>query len=420
MKINQLILEYDRNITAQKLGQTLLAKFKKEPAQWQQRIVGNPEADDQTVINHLLGRVELADPTKNKQYVPWIIRMYTNSPSLKFEDAVSKVFDPLIKFFKLVQKKQIPAPNNDIGRVKDLATLVQLVDQFPDVEDKDKDADRGQAKAYYEDDQLRIIVPEDKTAACYYGQGTRWCTASTNNNMFDRYNKDGAMYIILPKKPAYTGEKYQFHFETKQFMDEKDHRVNLKELRARFPQLADIFAKQASANGIISLDKSMDAVQERMSEVLPLFRNTLRTMIIRDGQKTALEIAKEIGSASRAFSGLREEVVDMAEMMMEEDATKIALMVMNTIADNGLEIATNEDQLYDIVTDFVADIRSASELWLYVTEVLEDMDDEEGEFDCAMAIDGEVSSLLINLIPIALKEAMNAVQRSTNNSEEAK
>lgn len=417
MKINQLILEYSRDVTAQKLGAALIAKFDREPPQWQSRIVNTFGADPRQVLDTLLARVELADPTKNKQYVPWLIRTYTTSPNLKFEDLITKFSEPLTKFYKLVQKKQIPAPNNDIGRIKDLATLVQVVDQHPDVEEKDKDADRGQVKPYYEDADIRVIIPEDQKAACYYGQGTKWCTAARENNMFDRYNKSGEMYIIMPKKPAYAGEKYQFHFPTKQFMDEKDHRVNLKELRDRFPQLADIFAKQAAEFGVLALNKSMDNIDIR--QVLPVFRETLKTLLRRDGRRAAREMAVEIAASNRAFKN-DDEVLDLAEMFMEEDSHKVVNQLADIVQDEGVDVLNDEDALFDIVSEMAADIRVNSELWVYITEMLEELEDEESEFDCAMAIDGEFTSMTINLAPEALKEALAAVQRSVNNSKETK
>ena len=73
-------------------------------------------------------------------------------------------------------------------------------------------------------------------AACYYGQGTRWCTAADSNNMFDRYNQDGDMYILIPTKPKYEGEKYQVHPASGQYMDEQDRDVEADDLVKRFGQ----------------------------------------------------------------------------------------------------------------------------------------------------------------------------------------
>jgi hypothetical protein len=412
MRYSEIINEYSRDVTAQKLGPALLQKFRKEPQQWQQRVAGDQFTDDSTVLQYLLGLVEKADPTKNKQYVPWIIRTYINSPSLKFEDAVSKIAEPLKKFFQLVNKKQIPAPNNDIGRIKDLATLVQVVDQFPDVVDQPKDVNRGQAKAYYEDADIRVIVPEDQTAACYYGQGTKWCTAAQNNNMFDRYNKDGEMYIIMPKKPDHAGEKYQFHFPTKQFMDELDRRVSLIELRARFPQLVDVFAKQATEFNILALRKDITDLNATMQQALPVFRSTLKTIIDRESKAKAKEIFVEIGGSVRILKDL-EEIWELAEDMFDEGglSKSLADMAANIIADDP-DVANDEDQLFDLLSNDITDIVRDTELWAYCVEVLEDFEDEESEFDLAMAIEGELNSMLQQLIPEAFAQAINAVKRA--------
>lgn len=412
MRYTEIINEYSRDVTVQKMGTALLQKFRKEPVPWQSRVTGAVTDYDDHALQYLLELIENADPTKNKQYVPWIIRMYVNTPSLKFEDAVSKVNEPLKKFFKLVSKKQIPAPNNDIGRIKDLAALVQTVDQYPDVVDQPKDVDRGQAKAYYEDNQIRVVVPQDETAACYYGQGTRWCTAAQNNNMFDRYNQDGEMYIILPKQPAYPGEKYQLHFSTKQFMNEKDQRTSLIELRSRFPQLADIFAKQATEFNILALRKDITDLNATMQQALPVFRGTLKAMIDRESKAKAKEIFVELGRAVRVLKNM-EEIWELAEDMFDEGglSKSLANMATNIIADNP-DVASDEDQLYELILGDITNIVRDTELWTYCVELLEELEDEESEFDVAMTIEGELNSMLQNLIPEAFAQAIDTVNRT--------
>jgi hypothetical protein len=91
---------------------------------------------------------------------------------------------------------------------------------------EDKTADKGKATTVFENGAVRIIVPHDETSACYYGQGTRWCTAARANNMYDNYARDGDLYIMLPKQPKYDGEKYQLHFASGQFMDEGDSPIS--------------------------------------------------------------------------------------------------------------------------------------------------------------------------------------------------
>jgi len=102
---------------------------------------------------------------------------------------------------------------------------------------------KGAAKEVYSDDSVRIIVPEDQEAACYYGQGTRWCTAATQgSNYFNQYSRSGPLYILLPKQPKYQGEKYQLHFDSDQFMNEEDEPVSLVDLlKHRFPKTLQFF-----------------------------------------------------------------------------------------------------------------------------------------------------------------------------------
>jgi len=102
---------------------------------------------------------------------------------------------------------------------------------------------RGEAKTVLDNATARVIKPEDEEAACYYGQGTKWCTAATRgNNMFNHYKNTGDMFIILPKQPEHDGEKYQLHFYSEQFMNEDDDPVDLQWLLVqRFPELLEPF-----------------------------------------------------------------------------------------------------------------------------------------------------------------------------------
>ena len=141
--------------------------------------------------------------------------------------------DYLTKFATLAVKKLLKPEHSDFNRFKDLKSFYDAVDQYEEPEGKEQ-RDKGQAKEIYKDAGVRVIQPEDTSAACYYGQGTRWCTAADSNNMFDRYNRDGPMYILLPTKTQHEGEKYQIHPESGQYMDEQDRDVDADDLIQRF------------------------------------------------------------------------------------------------------------------------------------------------------------------------------------------
>jgi hypothetical protein len=114
---------------------------------------------------------------------------------------------------------------------------------------------RGDYEEVYKDSTVRVIQPLNEAASCFWGKGTRWCTAATSgNNYFDTYNRDGPIYILLPTKPLHNGEKYQFHFQSMQFMDEKDEPIlNLRRLMiSRFPDLLAWFKTNSDTTKIVN------------------------------------------------------------------------------------------------------------------------------------------------------------------------
>ena len=233
-----LLLEYNQQATAQRFGDKILQTAVKDPSPEISHIYHmlqdrkefkdfnlTPNTKTNTLIS-IMQAIEACDPTKNKEYTVFLTKMYAQGGwGAKIEDLESKVKPALEKFHLLKLKKKIPAPRNDIMRYSDLADFVSVVEEYPDPEEKQQ-ADKGTAKTVFENDAVRIVVPEDQNAACYYGQGTRWCTAATKgSNYFGHYSKDGPLYILLPKQPKHEGEKYQLHFASEQFMNEDDNAV---------------------------------------------------------------------------------------------------------------------------------------------------------------------------------------------------
>ncbi len=243
MRARQFILEYNQAKTAQVFGNKLLSSLALDKSYGllhalgtgraylqQKNKIGAPyeEQSKQVIIKDILSSLEISDPTPNKEYVQWLAKCYANE-SVPLEDIMSKGLDWLKQYHQFKIKRLLPDNLRNIANIKfkqlhdiiDNDELIAKLDALENVPLKDK----GESKVVYEDSDVRIIVPLDETSACYYGQGTQWCTAAKNNNMFARYNRGGPMYILLPKNPTYDGEKYQFHFNSDQFMDEQDSDV---------------------------------------------------------------------------------------------------------------------------------------------------------------------------------------------------
>ena len=262
MRSQEFVVEYNQQATAQRFGDKILQTVLKDPSPELANIYHllhdrkefkdfnlNPQQKTNILIS-VMQAIEGADPTKNKEYTVFLAKMYAQGGwGARIEDLESKVKPALEKFHLLKLKKKIPAPRNDIMRYADLADFVAVVDEYPDPEEK-KQIDKGTSKTVFENDQVRIVIPEDQNAACYYGQGTRWCTAArTSTNYFGHYSKDGPLYILLPKKPKHEGEKYQLHFPSEQFMDENDYGIEniVNLLEHRFGNLVPWFQEHEPA-----------------------------------------------------------------------------------------------------------------------------------------------------------------------------
>lgn len=228
MKIYELLLEYRRDVTQQKLAKEL-------------DIIAN---DEGVTPEDTLVSIEQIDPTKNKQYVLWLVKQLVKR-QFRLEDA-PRVTELLNNFISV--KSRLPLDQRDIGRF-DFYKLDDLIDKTMNIElEKDTATSNGtfpvvpDSKVLYNGPLGQLAIPETEEASCELGRGTKWCTASAKDNMYGHYSKRGPLYVWRDKN----GGKYQLHFETQQFMDAKDHTIDDKTLqyfRTKHPVLSKLFAK---------------------------------------------------------------------------------------------------------------------------------------------------------------------------------
>ena len=340
MRARQFIIEYDRAKTAQAFTAKLVnqaLKDKTAPEAVKQTIKDMPPQQAAEMI--LQKQIEPGDPTKQKKFAQALALKYANG-LIKWEDVTSTLKDYLAKFFKLGIKKKLKPEHSDFNRYKDLKTFYDAVDTYPDPDEEDqkkqaeKEANKGEAKLHYEDSTIRVIVPEDEAAACYYGQGTRWCTAGRTNNMFDTYNRKGPMYIIIPKNPRYTGEKYQLHFESYQYMDEKDEQISLSELVATYPGIRKAFADQIKKFGIIGLMTD--------EEIQANYPNALKIVTGNAIKTQGSVIAIDLGNYSNPYPNYKD-----ADGKIIDNTTFLNNVMALTLSNlEGLETMDEESNYY--------------------------------------------------------------------------
>lgn len=186
-----------------------------------------PKASD--VFNVFLA----ADPSPNAQYLEWMLMRFLDegekAQRLMVED-LSKAKEDLEFLFK--HHSKLPEKQRNIKNYKSLQDLYESLSK---IRKEDEHVSESQAvkaakegiEVWLDNDDWYVIMPLTPEAAVLYGKGTRWCTASRGGSNFEYYNRQGPLIIIINKheedKKKY---KHQFHFESKQFMDATDGRID--------------------------------------------------------------------------------------------------------------------------------------------------------------------------------------------------
>jgi len=230
--------------TSGRFGQQLMAKLAKDPQ-------GASVKDDPAKFIEWVA--DEIDPTSNSKYTKWIVSRFVDpNGGIRFVEDLSKLTEPMTRYARLTQSGVIPANNRDINQFKNMLSFLNLMDQYAEKktgnemksEEEQELIKSGQAVLYKDTGALKIMIPKTEEAAKFYGRGTMWCTAADKDNRFDYYNKQGPLYDIIFRG---SGVKWQFHFETVQFMDEQDE-----------PLAPDLVK---SISGLFSEDKWMGVVE---------------------------------------------------------------------------------------------------------------------------------------------------------------
>jgi hypothetical protein len=247
------LAEYKRDITVQKMGDKLAQ-------------VAASHENKELSPEKIVAQLEQADPTPNKKYMMWLIKQY-QSRMFRLEDA-PRIHDLLTTYVKA--QPRLPAEQKDLNRL----TLHQLDDLVDSWSETTPDADSEYSKitdldVLYDGPYGVLSVPKTESASCEIGSGTKWCTAAKKKNMFKRYNKQGRLYVWI-EKPG--NKKYQFHFESGQFMDDKDREIDseiLRTWRSNHPVLSKLFAKKEPdmiKNPNVAINYAREVIKGRWPE----------------------------------------------------------------------------------------------------------------------------------------------------------
>ena len=246
MKLSLILLEYNQEKTIKNLGAKLIHRSKHDTMthlffvkNWKQYRL------EETRLQHIFMNFESIDPTSNKMYVVWLLRQWI-AEQFKFEDLNGKVKSTIELFHNIKMQLKKDEVSIDINQytfetLEDTVDVYEIKQSGKEIKKEESAKARQESKILYEGPLGLLVIPETEAASCFWGRGTRWCTAATeSDNMFADYTRDGPLYIWI----GVDGGKYQFQFETEQFMDSRDRKINteiLKNLRLNHPVISKLF-----------------------------------------------------------------------------------------------------------------------------------------------------------------------------------
>jgi hypothetical protein len=164
------------------------------------------------------------DLSSNHKYLDFLGRIIPTEnvdENLKLSKTIIEKF---IKYQSQLEEK-------DINKYDSLESIVSTINKH---ENKVR---RGVTKladtdVVYEDDRFTIVSPKTYKSSCYYGAGTKWCTAAKETSgHFDSYTLDGKLFYIIDKTakssdPFYKVALLQKYDGEKSYWDAKDDKFN--------------------------------------------------------------------------------------------------------------------------------------------------------------------------------------------------
>jgi len=126
-----------------------------------------------------------------QKYLMWVGK---NFDSINFNSNINDLAIKLREFDKISSNLTL----TDINSYKNLEQLSNALLEYANRPRRQiKQVEGG--NVVYDDDRYFVVNPLTHQASCYYGKGTKWCTASDSDYQFKQYNDDAKLFYILDK-----------------------------------------------------------------------------------------------------------------------------------------------------------------------------------------------------------------------------
>ena len=136
-----------------------------------------------------------------QKYLDWVGK---NMDGVNFDENLSVLGKALDGF----QKISSNLPITDLYQYKSIGQLYSALTDYQKRQRRIvKKVDGG--NVVYDDGRFFVVNPLTHDTSCYYGKGTKWCTAASTDHQFNRYNQDGKLFYILDRQAPSDNKFYK-------------------------------------------------------------------------------------------------------------------------------------------------------------------------------------------------------------------
>ncbi len=299
------------------------------------------------------------------KYAKLLLNMYQKG-GLRLED-----LEKAKEYLGYVYSHKIPVEINKINELGDLYNVVKdyIAKDTKSLSEILKVLSQDEFKVLHNGEGWYVFQPLTEKAACYLGVNTEWCTTwgpyslnkknKDRGNLYQRYAKDGPLFIMINKSDQ--NDKYQFHFESKQFMDKDDKRINTSEFLTSKTELLNFFFPSFSRE----VSKEEIQLELKRIDVLP------------DEYGSEL-IKKSIGQIDNPLINaiLNEDEVALEQLIMSDELNGSVEIGGGRLVIPVSDLKEDTQSLYDVISYYEYEANNG---WQFVYDDMRDRGIDEYE-----------------------------------------
>jgi len=195
--------------------------------QFSELIIESREDDFKKKYSKKFSSQNLEKIVKNiaPKYLDWVGKVMDE---INFDETFSKLMPTVTRFNNISTN----LPQTDINQYKSFNELYDAITKYDSRIRREIKQVKG-GNVVYDDGVFFVVNPLNYESSCYYGKGTKWCTAAETDSHFKRYNEDGKLFYIIDRTKASNDPNYKVALLKKfdgdvSFFDAKDDRVDAK------------------------------------------------------------------------------------------------------------------------------------------------------------------------------------------------